>query len=95
MNGSGRFLTGLCFIVVFLFSESLIPARPDHDCPGEGCPVCLITQTAEIFFRQLKVPVSHSGFQAGFFLVIAFCLKIPLFRFVPPSAVRLKVKINR
>jgi hypothetical protein len=81
---------------VSLFSEAVISGRPDHECGGADCPVCLLVQQAEIFFRQLKTAaVFHAGFPAAAALTAVFVLKRSLFLFIPITAVRLKVKINR
>lgn len=97
MNRFRGFLLGLCFclVTVFLFSETAVFIHPDHDCHGTDCPVCLLIQRAENFFRQLKCVVFYAGFPAAAFLMTAFVLNRSFFLFIPPSAVRLKVKINR
>jgi hypothetical protein len=81
--------------MVSLVSESFIVSHRAHDCPGEGCPLCILIQRAEIFFRQLKCAVSCPGFSTVIFLTAVFILKFAAFRFVPPSGVQLKVKMNR
>jgi hypothetical protein len=81
--------------MVSLFSESYILFHRDHDCSGEGCPLCVSIQRAENFFRQLKCAASYPGFSAAALLLSTFVLKFVIFRFVPLSAVQLKVKMNR
>jgi hypothetical protein len=84
-----------CFFAVALFSETLISAPPDHHCHGADCPVCLLIQRTENFFKQLRNAVFYAGFQAALLLTMTFILNRPFFFFIPMSAVRLKVKINR
>jgi hypothetical protein len=97
MNGFRGLWLSLCFCfaVVFLFSETVVSIQPDHDCCGADCPVCLLMQRVENFFRQLKNAVFHAGFPVTAFLMTTFILNRASFLFVPMSAVRLKVKINR
>jgi hypothetical protein len=78
-----------------LFAESHILSHRDHQCSGEDCPVCLMIQRAENFFRLLKSAAFYSGFSAAALLTAFFILKFVVFRFVPLSAVQLKVKLNR
>jgi hypothetical protein len=85
-----------CFALVSLFSETVISIQPDHECYGADCPVCLLVQQAEIFFRQLKNAAAlHAGFPAVMMLIVVFVLKRGSVLFIPMTAVRLKVKINR
>jgi hypothetical protein len=78
-----------------LVSESYILFHRAHHCPGEGCPLCLLIQRAENFSRQLKGTVSCPGFSAAILLAAVFILQFAAFRFVPLSAIQLKVKLNR
>jgi hypothetical protein len=77
-----------------LFLEGSILFHQNHDCSGEGCPLCLLIQRVENFFRELKSAASCPGFSADTLLMAAFILKFAVFRFVPSSAVQLKVKMN-
>jgi hypothetical protein len=77
-----------------LFLEGYILFHQDHDCSGEGCPLCLLIQRVENFFRELKSAASYPGFSAAALLTVVFILKFAVFRFVPLSAVQLKVKMN-
>jgi hypothetical protein len=76
-------------------SETIIALPPDHDCCGEGCPVCLLTERAENFSRQPKYIAFHPGFSGANLLPFAVVLNFTVFRPMPLSSVRLKVKMNR
>jgi hypothetical protein len=84
---------GFCAAMTALFSESYILFHRNHDCSGEGCPLCLLIRRVENFSRELKSAASCSGFSAASLLPAAFILKFVVFRFVPLSAVQLKVKM--
>jgi hypothetical protein len=77
-----------------LFPEGYILLHHNHDCSGEGCPLCLLIQRAENFFRDLKSAASCPDFSAASLLMAVFILKFAVFRFVPLSTVQLKVKMN-
>jgi hypothetical protein len=91
MKYGGRLVLCACFTAAVLFSEFFIASQWDHDCCGEGCPVCCLVQGAVNFSRQLRpAPVFLillSLFLPGV-LVLRLCL-------APVNSVRLKVKINR
>ena len=36
------------------FAEALVAEEHDHDCIGEGCPFCLLIDTANNFLKSLK-----------------------------------------
>jgi predicted membrane-bound mannosyltransferase len=57
--------------------------------------VCLLIRQTENFSRQLRNAVFHAGFPAAALLMTVFILNRACFLFIPMSAVRLKVKINR
>jgi hypothetical protein len=82
----------VCLVLAALFSDHFIAVRADHDCPGEGCPVCLLLEEART--RQLK----HAAFPAGLFsgaapLVVPVPGRAALYP-VSASSVTLKVKMN-
>jgi hypothetical protein len=85
----------VCFAAAVLVSANLAAAAVDHDCPGEGCPVCLMIRGAGDFSRRLGAALFHSGFFRGVLLAGALAIGPAVFRFVPASSVRLKVKMNR
>jgi hypothetical protein len=84
----------LCLVAASLAAETALSVHERHLCTGAGCPVCLAAQRTEIFARQLKDAAFHSGFRAASLLMCAPAPKQSAFLFIPPSAVRLKVKIN-
>jgi hypothetical protein len=45
----------VCISFSVFFSETLIGAYHDHDCIGEGCPVCLQIEAADIFLKAMKL----------------------------------------
>ncbi len=41
------------FLIVTLFSVLFIVKEADHDCIGEGCPICVCIRNAEHTLEQL------------------------------------------
>ena len=84
----------LCFIMTAMTSETIIAVHTDHDCTGESCPVCVMVQRTENFSSQFRYAAVHSGFSATSILPALVVLSLAVFYRVPPSSVRLKVKMN-
>jgi predicted transporter len=84
----------VCISFSAFFSETLVFSDHDHDCIGEGCPICLQIETADNFLNTMKL--------AGiFFLLTAYFV---FFAYAPKkhtdykscllSLVELKVRFN-
>jgi hypothetical protein len=84
----------LCVVLASLFSENFIAARADHDCRGEGCPVCLWLQGARTLARQFKYAVFPSGLFPGALPLLLPVSGLAALRPAPASSVKLKVKMN-
>jgi len=86
-------ILAVCVAFSVICAETLTAAEHDHDCIGEGCPVCLRIEAAECFLKTLKV--------AGICLSLAACSvftaqfhKKPAELAAYPSPVLLKVRFN-
>jgi hypothetical protein len=81
-----------CFAFSVVFAE--IHTAADHDCIGEGCPVCLQIEAAEYFLKLLKLTVISLLLWAAYSVFLAQNrIKITgtIYRFSP---VALKVRFN-
>lgn len=47
------FLACATILIVTLFSVLFIVREADHDCIGEGCPICVCIRNAEHTLKQL------------------------------------------
>ncbi|MBQ7372040.1 MAG: hypothetical protein IJW67_09220 [Blautia sp.] len=57
ISKSGRILTGIMGVMVLLvvlFSALFIELEADHDCTGDGCPICVCIQQCEKTLRQIS-----------------------------------------
>jgi len=43
---------GVILLAALLFSSLFVVAESDHDCEGDGCPVCLLLQACVSGFQQ-------------------------------------------
>ena len=84
----------VCMVFSIVFTEFFAADDHEHDCIGEGCPICLQIQTAAYFLKILKM----AGITVFSAFVLVFLIKIPLkhtdFTPCPHSSVTLKVRIN-
>ncbi|MDR2393622.1 MAG: hypothetical protein LBD93_05670 [Treponema sp.] len=86
---------GICFVMGFLVSETLVLSQQQHTCCGEGCPVCLLIQGAQQVFKQLKYALVYPFLPASRVVPELILARLVLGTLMQFSAVRLKVKMNR
>jgi len=89
------FLVIAVFIVFSVISaETLIASEHDHDCTGEGCPVCLQIEIVKCFLRTFNLIVFFS-FLAAFHEFFAAVYRVfnGFFHYIF-SLVTLKVRFN-
>jgi hypothetical protein len=84
-----------CCVVFFLFSETCIAFHADHNCRGEGCPVCSLIRGLIHCSRQLKSASIFPVVHPGVFLLTALAVLSSGFCSIPASGVRLKVRMYR
>jgi hypothetical protein len=83
----------LCFIVATLSAAGFILTHADHDCVGEGCPVCLQIQWARSFAGNLGDALPRECPPYPLIARASFPPSL-VFYGVCLTAVRLKVKMN-
>jgi hypothetical protein len=82
----------VCISFSVFVSEALISA--DHDCIGEGCPVCLQIEAVENFLKTMK-PAGIYFFLTACFLFFAYSQKNrACFNLYSFSLFGLKVRFN-
>jgi len=84
----------VCMGFSIFYSEMLISSCHDHDCIGEGCPVCLQIETADNFLNTMKL-AGIFFFLTACFIFFAYFLKRRVgFRRYSLSLFGLKVRFN-
>jgi len=71
----------VCISFSIFFSETLICSGHDHDCTGEGCPICLQIETANNFLNTMKL--------AGIYFLLLAC--IVFFTYTLKSSARFNI----
>jgi len=84
----------VCMGFSVFYSETLIHSCHDHDCIGEGCPVCMQIEAADNFLNTMKL-AGICLFLAACFVFIAYSLrKYIVFQPCLLSLLGLKVRFN-
>ena len=89
------FLSFAALIALSLvFTEALTAAEHDHDCIGEGCPVCLLLEAAECFLNTFRL--AAIGLFLAAYSVFPSRIRKDYVEFIPCSLspVSLKVRFN-
>jgi len=86
-------IPAVCIVFSVVFNENLTAAEHDHECTGEGCPVCLQIEAAKCLIKNLRLAL------IGLFLAVRLALSVQLNKspafFIPfLSPVALKVRFN-
>jgi hypothetical protein len=76
------------------FSETQICSGHDHDCIGEGCPICLQIETADNFLNTLKLASVYLLLLACFVFFVYFPKKHASLNIYYLSLIGLKVRFN-
>jgi hypothetical protein len=84
----------VCISFSTYFSEALIHALHDHDCIGEGCPVCLQIEAADNFLKAMRL-AGICLLLIACFVLLAYCKKERAeFKLCSISLFDLKVRFN-
>lgn len=59
-------LLAVTVLVVMLYSGLFIAAETDHDCVGEGCPICYQINACQNALKNLSLAVCAAVFTAAF-----------------------------
>jgi len=51
-----------CVVFSILSAETSIAGEHDHDCTGEGCPVCAHIEAVQCFLKTFKLAVVFAFF---------------------------------
>jgi hypothetical protein len=94
-KGKALFFTlSICLVFSLFFAETLAVDDLDHDCIGEGCPFCLVIETAHNFFKSLKLAALTVFLIVCLMFLIQTLNKFNNFFFFLNSPITLKVRFN-
>jgi len=87
-------IPAVCISFSTFFSETTICSGYDHDCIGEGCPICLQIETADNFLNTLKLAGIYFFVMACFIFFSCIPKKHAGFNIYFLSLIGLKVRFN-
>lgn len=97
VSKSKKLLAALIAFVLVLtafFSAYYISAELDHDCSGDGCPVCAVIQLCENFLRQAGSGNVQPGFEIFRAFDILFAAAFLSLFLVKKTPVKEKIRLN-
>ena len=87
-------IISLTIVFVTVFSLAFIIAEADHDCAGEGCPICQSVGTAEDSLKKISSSVLLAAVSFAALFVIVKYKKFVIGRVATTNPVLLKVKLS-
>ena len=61
-NRIAALLLAVTILVIMLYSAFFVAAEADHDCVGEGCPICYQVDACQNTLKSLSLAVCVTGF---------------------------------
>jgi len=84
----------IIYFVVFLTAHITIIANVNHECIGDGCPICKLFHNAETLLKQIgKTAISVPVLFTALFVTIAILMN-GVFSHISSSPVNVKVRLN-
>ena len=85
----------VCFFIVFLTTKIVIVTNINHDCIGDGCPICKLIHSAKTLIKQFsKILVSISGMGAALLVIPMAMLIIEFLCIFFSSPITAKVRLD-
>jgi len=83
------------FIALFLAAFITIIANANHECIGDGCPICKLIRTAENLLKQIgKAVITISAMHAALFFMSSGMILSGLTCTVLSTPINTKVRLN-
>ena len=84
----------IIFITVSLMAQITIIANANHECVGDGCPICKLVKNAKMLLKQIgKIVIAVSVLQTALFIVVNIMIN-GLVCDTPFTLVKIKVRMN-
>ena len=93
-NRIAALLLAVTILVIMLYSAFFVAAEADHDCVGEGCPICYQVDACQNTLKSLSLAVCATAVAVAF--TYTLCRSISACAAVIPNytLVSLKVKLT-
>ena len=85
-NRIAALLLAVTILVIMLYSAFFVAAEADHDCVGEGCPIC--------YQKSLSLAVCVTAVAVAFTYILCRCISLCTDYAQRDTLVSLKVKLS-
>lgn len=86
-NRIAALLLAVTILVIMLYSAFFVAAEADHDCVGEGCPICYQIDACQNTLKSLSLAVA-------FTYILCRCISLCTDYAQRDTLVSLKVKLS-
>ena len=87
-------LLAVAVLVITLYSALFVAAEADHDCVGEGCPICYQVEACKITLKSLSLAVCVTAVAVAFTYTLCRCISLCTDYAQRDTLVSLKVKFS-
>ena len=83
------------FLFIFLAAQITIIANANHECIGDGCPICKLIDNAEMLLKQIgKTIIAILVFHSALFFTAAVMMITDLLCRHSSTLVQIKIRLN-
>ena len=89
------FLFLITFIIVILSAKITVIANINHECIGDGCPICQVIHNSEMSLNEMtKIAISFCAVCTAFFTMIYVMVSAGVILDQLSTPIKLKVRLN-
>ena len=93
-NRIAALLLAVTILVIMLYSAFFVAAEADHDCVGEGCPICYQIDACQNTPKSLSLAVCVTAVAVAFTYILCRCISLCTDYAQRDTLVSLKVKLS-
>lgn len=93
-NRIAALLFAVTILVIMLYSAFFVAAEADHDCVGEGCPICYQVDACQNTLKSLSLAVCVTAVAVAFTYILCRCISLCTDYAQRDTLVSLKVKLS-
>ena len=93
-NRIAALLLAVTILVIMLYSAFFVAVEADHDCVGEGCPICYQVDACQNTLKSLSLAVCVTAVAVAFTYILCRCISLCTDNAQRDTLVSLKVKLS-
>lgn len=75
-NRIAALLFAVTILVIMLYSAFFVAVEADHDCVGEGCPICYQVDACQNTLKSLSLAVCVTAVAVAFTYTLCRCISL-------------------